>query len=317
LWWRGTKTTGHVGLAQMATLAARLAVFFQAGLSPVKAWEELASDDQIGGPGRGLAGRIVSQLHAGGRHAQSVWVACEGQGEPERVFSAVVAVADESGTPLYHALWALADSLRDRVSVEAEIRAIVQAPRQTTLLLLALPPLSLVVAGLLGVNALGFLTGSALGWSLFVLAGLLYAAAIVWMVRLVAQLMPDSGYLSPARDLLAVASQGGALPEVAEARVNRVLIEHGLAQFDNADIGHLTALSRRVGIPISRLSVAEATWQRHHARAQAAEAAQSLSVRILIPLGLFILPAFVAVGVVPVIFTLLGGALRSDPAGLW
>lgn len=317
MWWPGSKTAGHVGVAQMASLAARLAVFFQAGLSPAKAWEELALDSHIGEAGQALAGRIVSQLHEGGRHAESVRVACEGQGEPERVFSAVVAVADESGTPLYHALWALAEALRDRVSVEAEIRAIVQAPRQTTLLLLALPPLSLVVAGLLGVNALGFLTGSAFGWSLLVLAVLLYAAAIVWMGRLVSQLMPDAGYLSPARDLLAVASQGGALPEVAEARVNRVLIEHGLAESDNSDIGDLTALSRRVGIPISRLSVAEATWQRHHARAEAAEAAQSLSVRILIPLGLFILPAFVAVGVVPVIFTLLEGALRTDQPGLW
>lgn len=301
----------------MATLAARLAVFFQAGLSPAKAWEELALDAQIGEPGQALAGRVLVLLQEGGRHAHSVRVACAAQGEPERVFSAVVGVADESGTPLYQALWALADALRDRVSVEAEIRSIVQAPRQTTVLLLALPPLSLLIAGLLGVNALGFLTGSAFGWSLLGLAVLLYAAAIVWMGRLVTQLMPDSGYLSPARDLLAVASQGGALPEVAKARVNRVLIEHDLAQSDNADIGHLAALSRRVGIPISQLSVVEASWQRHHARAQAAEAAQSLSVRILIPLGLFILPAFVAVGVVPVIFTLLEGALRLDQPGLW
>jgi len=301
----------------MATLSARLAVFFQAGLSPAKAWEELARDGQIGEAGQALAGRIQSHLQGGGRHAESVRRACEAGGEPERVFSAVVVVADESGTALYQALWALAEALRDRVSVEAEIRSIVQAPRQTTLLLLALPPLSLVVAGLLGVNALGFLTGSAFGWLLLILAALLYVAAIVWMGRLVAQLMPDSGYLSPARDLLAVASQGGALPEVAEARVNRVLLAHGLAESDNADIAHLTALSRRVGIPISRLSVAEATWQRHHARAEAAEAAQSLSVRILIPLGLFILPAFVAVGVVPVIFALLEGALRPDQQGLW
>lgn len=317
MWWPGTNTADGVGVAQMASLAARLAVFFQAGLSPTRAWQELALDEQLAGSSRHLAQEIARHLEQGGRHAESVRWACESGAEPERVFSAVLSVADESGTPLYRALWALADALRDRVSVEAEIRSIVQAPRQTTLLLLALPPLSLVVAGTLGVNALGFLTGSTFGWLLLGLAVLLYTAAIVWMGRLVTQLMPDSGYLSPARDLLAVASQGGALPEVAAARVNRVLIEHGLAQSDSADIQSLTALSRRVGIPISTLSVAEATWARHQARAEAAEAAQSLSVRILLPLGLFILPAFVAVGVVPVIFTLLEGALRLDQPGLW
>ena len=315
--WSRNKPPAPADAAEIATLAARLAVFLQAGLSPPRCWEELSREEAVGVSARRLAAEVHHQLEQGASHPRAVAQACAEGSEPERVFSALIHVAHESGTPLSAALWALAEGLRDRVGVEADIAAITQAPRQTTWLLLGLPPLSVVIAGSLGVDALGFLTGSPFGWLLLGCGTAFYALAIGWMRRLVIQLMPAENFLSPARDLLAVATQGGALPEVAEARVERVLAEHRLASGDIPEVRALTALSRRAGIPIAQLAKAEATWQRHQTRAEAAQAAQALSVRILIPLGLFVLPAFVMVGVVPVVFSLLEGALRSGVAEVW
>ncbi len=312
--WPRSKASQDVGAAEMASLCARLAVFLQAGLSPGRAWAELASDESQPAPARQFAQRISQAMSGATGHAAAVRAVCQGGSEPERVFSAMLSVADESGTPLYRALWSLAEALRDRIGIEADIQAMVQVPRQTTWLLLALPPLSIVIAGMLGVDAIGFLIGSALGWGLLVGGIILYVAAIAWMRRLVAQLIPDRGYLSPARDLLAVATRGGALPEIARQRVERVLADHSLAKGDSNALAALTQLSRRAGIPIGVLASVEASWQRHQVRADAAQATQALSVRILIPLGLLILPAFVMVGVVPVVFTLLRGALGSGLA---
>jgi tight adherence protein B len=70
-------------------------------------------------------------------------------------------------------------------------------------------------------------------------------------------------------------------------------------------------------VPISVLATTEASWQRHRARAEASDAAATLSVQILIPLGLLLLPAFVIVGVVPVVVSLLQDAIASGQTGLW
>lgn len=49
----------------------------------------------------------------------------------------------------------------------------------------------------------------------------------------------------------------------------------------------------------------EANERRREARARAAEGAQALSVRLMIPLGLCVLPAFLALTVVPLVLTVL------------
>ena len=158
---------------------------------------------------------------------------------------------------------------------------------------------------------------TALGVVSLVLAVILYVTAWAWMRRLVSQLLPDAGYLSPAHDLLAVATAGGALPETALSRVQRALEESDLDHSTLPAIERLTDVSRRVGVPISVLATTEASWQRHRARAEASDAAATLSVQILIPLGLLLLPAFVIVGVVPVVVSLLQDAIASGQTGLW
>jgi tight adherence protein B len=65
------------------------------------------------------------------------------------------------------------------------------------------------------------------------------------------------------------------------------------------------------------LAKAEASWARARAKATALEGANALSVKILFPLGALVLPAFVLIAVIPVVFALLQGALSGDVARLW
>ncbi len=301
----------------VAAVASKLAVFFQAGVSPARAWEELARGwDQPSEAGE-VSESIYQALLAGARHRTAVWESCEERGEAWRCLAAVVAVADESGAPIAEALWSLSETLRERVAIESDIAAMVQVPRQTTVLLLALPLVAIWMAGALGVNALAFLTGSTLGWISLLAAVGAIAVALRWMRRLTLSVLPQPGSLSPATDLLRVATSGGALPEVALARVHSVLEALDLLPKSTTSLSELVLVSRRAGIPLGTLAKSTAQWDRQALKAHAAEATAALSVRVLLPLGLLVLPAFVLVGVFPVVFTLLRGALSPTSGVVW
>ena len=301
----------------VAAIAARLAVFFRAGVHPRRAWQEVgperADDLHRGSP----LGAILWRVEAGETLGDALLEETAAAQEPWRILAAVYWVAHQTGTPMGDALWALSQALRERQDAERAVRSTLQAPLYTQRLLLALPLLGLLVAGALGVDAIGFLTGSALGGaSLFVALGLV-AIALVWTRRLITWALPGPDYLSPALDLLAIATAGGASPEQAKTRVEQALEFHGLTSGNPGILDDLTRLSRRVGVPLRALAQAEASWMRVRAKAHVTERAEALSVKILLPLGGLILPAFVLVGVVPVVFALLQGALTPTNGLLW
>ena len=72
-----------------------------------------------------------------------------------------------------------------------------------------------------------------------------------------------------------------------------------------AAIERVLALAEEAGVPAAELLRAEAERQRYEARAAGQAAAQRLGVQLLLPLGMCVLPAFVLVGVVPLIVSVL------------
>ena len=65
-------------------------------------------------------------------------------------------------------------------------------------------------------------------------------------------------------------------------------------------------LSARAGVPAAELLRSEATERRRDALAQVQARAQALSVRLMIPLGVCVLPAFLVLSVVPLLIAVLG-----------
>ena len=296
----------------VASVAARLAVFMRAGLPPARAWMELAGNDPLP-----VVKNITTLLESGVSLPTALEELVDQDEEAWRVVGAVHQVARETGAPLGEALWALADALRERQDVAAAVRQAVIAPVYTQRLLMALPLLGLATSWALGVDAIGFLTGSALGWGSLAVAVILLLVAGRWSGKMIRAAMPGPGYLSPSLDLLAIAASGGSSPEAARLRVEQVLDDYRIPAASTGELPELTELSRRVGVPLGALAKAEASWARARAKATALEGANALSVKILFPLGALVLPAFVLIAVIPVVFALLQGALSGDVARLW
>lgn len=301
---------------QIATVAARLAVFLQAGVGMAKAVEEAASDMSVP-EDRDRAETMSTLLRAGQPLRSVIAEHTREASEPWRILGAVVDVAQQSGSPMGDALWSFSTALREHASTLSQVESIIQAPLHTTRLLIALPVLGVGVAWLMGVNAVAVLTGSTLGWVSLAVATVLVLLARAWTKRLIDSVRPGPDALSPALDLLAIATAGGALPERARDRVRVALEEYELPGSATEALDELTALSRRLGVPLRTLAVSEAKWRRHRVLADSLTAQASLQVAILLPLGLLILPAFVLVGVVPVVVALLQGSLTEMGGGLW
>ena len=78
---------------------------------------------------------------------------------------------------------------------------------------------------------------------------------------------------------------------------------------DGAEVDAVLELSARAGAPVAELLKAEAFRVRRAARADGAARAAALGVRLMLPLGVCVLPAFVLLGVAPLMISVISGTL--------
>ena len=67
----------------------------------------------------------------------------------------------------------------------------------------------------------------------------------------------------------------------------------------------------RAGVPAAELLRSEADQQRRDARTEGQRRAVNLGIALLIPLGVCVLPAFMLLGVVPLLVTVLSTTLSE------
>src|SRR5690606_33836889 len=111
-------------------------------------------------------------------------------------------------------------------------------------------------------------------------------------------------------ELTAVAMTGGASARRARELVERELQRHGVVADGSAAEAAL-ALAEASGAPAAELLRAEAEERRRAAISQARERAEGLAVRLMLPLGVCVLPAFIAVGIVPMMAAVVGSTLDA------
>lgn len=110
-------------------------------------------------------------------------------------------------------------------------------------------------------------------------------------------------------ELVAIAVSGGASVEralhlVATSSLSEHEHEHEHEQSHR--ISAVLDLSRAAGVPAAELLRASAAQERHAARVQGRIRAARLSSRLLLPLGVCTLPAFLLLGVAPLLLSVLG-----------
>ena len=267
-------------------------------------------------------------LMGAGLSADRVWAylgvsLAEVASRPEpswRSFASGWAVATTVGAPMAQSMRRLAQALREGAEVVRDIQAALVGPASATRLMLFLPIAAVGLGALLGFNSLEILMFRPLGWCCIVSSALLIYSGAKWSAKLTARATPLSWNPGLRAELTAMALGGGTSIERAQHVVDGQLrsatdfeetaetaekVESAQGREEARGIARVLALAEDAGVPAAELLRAEAERQRYDARAAGQAGAQRLSVELLLPLGLCVLPAFVLVGVVPLIVAVL------------
>lgn len=286
-----------------AASVLRLSVLLEAGLPPLSAWTHLAETDPVASRvvQNGGVDRLPSAILEATRDAAAAsdW-AC---------VAAAWHVATDAGAPLAATLARLGEVLVATDDARREVAIALAGPRATSRVVLALPVLGLLGGAVLGVDTVGVLATTPPGWFCLVTGGGLLFVARRWMRRLVERAREADPTPGLACELVAVAVSGGVPASAALDRVAEALTEAGLPADDTA--APAVAFAERAGVPVAGLLRAEAREARRDAQAAVRMRIASLGTRLLLPLGLCVLPAFVALGVVPLLLAMIGSTLAT------
>ncbi|WP_261165987.1 type II secretion system F family protein [Microbacterium sp. Marseille-Q6965] len=289
--------------AAVAATLLKIAVLLEAGTAPGAAWRH------VGESGDDAARRIHERLDAGSPPVEALEE--EAVGGPRggdaaaawRQVAAAWEIASTVGAPLAPALRGMALALRDAQEAMDDVRIALAEPAATARLMAWLPLFGLAVGAALGFDTLGVLVSHPLGTVCLVAGIVLLAVARMWTARLVRAAQPPAGVPGMHAELTAIALGGGASVDRARGLVGASGAVTGVDH--ERATNSVLELSRRAGVPAVELLRATAVQQRHDARTEGRLRASRLGGRLLLPLGVCTLPAFLCLGVAPMLLAVL------------
>lgn len=227
----------------------------------------------------------------------------------DRHIATILFAARVSGAPLSDALESLV-RVGERVAEHADrITESLAGPRMARKLIVFLPILAVPLAAALGFDVVTVLVMTPLGWMLLAASAALMTFSHWWSGRLVsnAQKIAPAPGLYPS--LLALSLTAG----VGISRATRIANE----ALDTCDTRWLlnpaeTERSHELirdyastGIPLRGILTAQATTAMDEAFLGSSILSRELGEKLLLPLGLCTLPAFLLLGIVPVLLSVL------------
>ncbi|MGP9538528.1 type II secretion system F family protein [Brachybacterium sp. AOP43-C2-M15] len=317
------------GPLEMAGLVEQLSTVLSTGAGIRQAWAAMSRVLPEGDL------RDLARSAAAGADPRRAAVARLRDSEMVSSLGVALAVCERTGAPTAGMLHHLAEALRDLHDAAQARRSAFAGPRSTARILLVLPLAGLGLGVLLGGDPLRLLVSSAAGRLLGIAGLALTALGWWWMHRLLTRADPPrrrrvdpsvmlelvSGALESGLPLArAVGAVGESLAPGAEATALRRLaaaLEAGLPAplasehlpVELASLGSSAVLAETTGADLARV-LRSAARDARRARARDAEVlAAQLAVRLVLPTGLALLPAFLALGIIPTVMSLLGGAV--------
>lgn len=312
------------------SVVLRLSVLLSAGAVPEMAWRHLAETDDP------AAGRIAERITRGAPVAEAIDAEARAEASAGRRagrraqrrdraaawrdVSAAWEIASTVGAPLADALRGMSSALRDAQETLDDVRVAMAEPTHTARIMSALPLLGIVIALALGFDVVGVFTGS-VGGAACLVAGLgMILAGRLWAARLIRSARPAPGTPGLEAELMAIALGGG----VSLERARRLVAETSAPDrrptrrrkkdppAGDGEVARVLELSQRAGMPAVELLRATAVQQRHEARTDGRVRAARLGTRLLVPLGACTLPAFLCLGVMPMLLAVLQTASLPD-----
>lgn len=281
--------------AATAETVLRLSVLVRAGLAPGRAWAVL--DDQ--------GDAVAAAVRAGAARGEDVADVLRGCGPAWRAVAAAWHIATVVGAPLSETLRDVASALRDGQEAADDVRVTLAEPAATAKLMGWLPLVAVVLGIALGFDTAVVLTTQPAGWACLVGGVALVLVARRWSSALVRRAAPDSGIPGMTPELFAIALSGGASIDRARALVAAE------APGTEHDVDPVLELSRSAGAPAVDLLRSSAWLERQRARTDARVRAARLGSRLLLPLGVCTLPAFLLLGVAPMLLSILASGVLT------
>jgi tight adherence protein B len=229
-----------------------------------------------------------------------------------RGLAAAWQVATEAGASLAPTLNDFAASLRDLAQNERDARTALAGPGATARMIVLLPIVGVLFGLALGFDTLGTLFTTPPGIACLVGGVLLMLVSRWWTRRLLRGAKPSALTPGLGLELVAIAVAGGAALPRALATVELARQRCGIAD-DDADtaIAGVLALSSRAGVPAVALLRSEATGARRLAKSEGERRSATLAITLMLPLGICVLPAFMLLGVAPLLISIISSTVGS------
>ncbi|MFJ4166336.1 type II secretion system F family protein [Microbacterium sp. NPDC089698] len=281
--------------AEIAEVVRTLAVLLQAGAPPLTAWRHLAESGSSD----------AAEVLAGVEQGRPLTDAIRTRGGTWGAVAAAWGIAATVGAPLGEALRAIAAALDQAGEIRGEVSVALAEPAGTARLMLWLPLGGLLLGTALGFDTVTMLLTQPAGW-ICLASGLgLLLTARAWTRSLVRRATPAADIPGIRAELLVVALTGGTAIPRARALVEAETVADGDPATAEETVERVLRLSAAAGVPAVELLRAEADRARRAARTEGRTGAARLSSRLLLPLGACTLPAFMLLGVAPLILSVL------------
>lgn len=271
----------------------RLRALVSAGATQPAAWAYLAA----GAPEtiRPMAAEVAAAAAAG----IPLGHAFDAAPTAWRTAGALIALAAETGAPLAAALATASGAARRTAELHRVVSASMAGPVASARLVLLLPPATAVLGWAFGFDVPGVLL-SGPGAALLVLGAALLGGAGTWSRRLIRTARRMSWTVGLDLELVGVAVRAGLPVATARRLAHDAASDAGIDLPPPDDLEEVLAFAARAGLPLVALLAAEADRLRRVAVSEARLRAEALAVRLLLPLGLLVLPAFLVLGALPV-----------------
>ena len=283
------RAEAHHRDAETADAVLRLAVLLEAGVPAARAWPHVRPGASAEPPSPAVIADLGGTWHA----VAAAW-----------------SVSAAVGAPLAGSLRAIAAALRDAQETADQVRVTLAEPAGTARLMAWLPLVAVALGSALGFDTIAVLVESPAGWACAIGGLLCMMGARRWCARLVRRATAPEGVPGLHAELSAIALRGGVSVERAGEIVAAAMASAGIDEPESGDRSHpdadILTLSREAGVPAVELLRASAVLARHRARTEGRLRAAKLASQLLIPLGVCTLPAFLLLGVAPMLLSVLG-----------
>lgn len=218
-------------------------------------------------------------------------------------------VARETGSAVNYQISQIANQYRFQEQALERIEVLKAGPSSSTKLMIWLPVIVLGLAQLSGFDVLGlFQTRPSV---LYLIAGGLFLLAIAQLVArsLVRRATPSYSYAGLYLMGLAMNSAAGGSLNQMQNRCSDIYSKVlGTSPPDQELflVAEAIQLVEATGAPVASLLLSQAEILQREEMTRAETKIERLSVRLVIPLGIFVLPAFLLIAILPISFSMLG-----------